>query len=498
MIRYTFLLAITLFLLSGCEEYLDVNDDPDQPFTSTPNFLLPPVMAYTATSIFDHGEEIAYITQQLATFSGFAKYEDRWDYVTANRIGQWRRHYHDISSNAQHVITTAQEENSTNYEGVAKILYAFSTLRTTALFGDMPYFEALQANPSPAYDDQIDIYEQVILELDEAIQLLENTDPEKVRPLTGAEDHIYKGDLDSWISFAYAVKARALLHLTPNVNQNYDQVIEAASNALSNWNDATFVYSSGVQGNQLQMNQWGPSQADPAWDYGNNTLNNSAPGQFMLEEALHYDPTTHTVGDPRTPLLMSPNERNEFLSITPSVGKVASAPDEDYPNLYGSYITQDYAPMFIFREEEIHFILAEAYFNDGNTSSAFESFTTGITVNMNRVGVEANAQNDFLNEQYIPQNAGELSIGDIMTQKYVALWLDGEVWTDMRRYNYNDQIYPGIQPPPNLAPYWNEGEWIERFPYDTETEEIYNKPELDRLGAYQNPDWLKEPMIRAQ
>jgi hypothetical protein len=88
-----------------------------------------------------------------------------------------------------------------------------------------------------------------------------------------------------------------------------------------------------------------------------------------------------------------------------------------------------------------------------------------------------------------------------MIQKYVALRLQGEIWVDMRRYGYSDQIYPGLKRPKRLAYYWdadNPSEWIQRLPYDTETEEIYNKPELERLGAYQNPDWLKTPMFWAK
>ncbi len=485
------------FLLIGCSDFEELNVDPDSPVSSTPDFLLPPVMAWTATSIFDHGEEMAYLTQQLATFSGFDKYHDRWDYVTANRIGQWRRHYHDISINAVHTEQVAAKENSTNYQGVAKILYAFSTLRTTAIFGDMPYFEALKGFPSPAYDPQSEIYEQVIIELDEAIELLQNTDAASVRPLTAAQDNIYKGDLNNWINFAYAIKARALLHLTPNVNQNYDEVIAVVDQALNNWTDATFDYSAGTVGNVLHINQWGPSQADPDWNYGNNTLTSSAPGRFMLEEALQYDPITNTVGDPRTWYLMKPNEDSIFLSIVPSTGKVASFEDEDYPELDSSYITLDYGPMYLFREEELHFIKAEAMFNQGNPGGAFTAFIEGITVNMDRAGVPAADRNAFLASNMLPQSANTLTLSNIMMQKYIALWLDGEVWTDMRRYGYNNQIYTGLQQPPNLAFYWNEGEWIQRLPYDTETEEIYNKPELDRLGAFQNPEWLKVPMIWA-
>ena len=43
-----------------------------------------------------------------------------------------------------------------------------------------------------------------------------------------------------------------------------------------------------------------------------------------------------------------------------------------------------------------------------------------------------------------------------------------------------------------------ENTWIQRINYDPETEEKYNKSELERLGAYKNFEWLRKPMIWAE
>ena len=39
--------------------------------------------------------------------------------------------------------------------------------------------------------------------------------------------------------------------------------------------------------------------------------------------------------------------------------------------------------------------------------------------------------------------------------------------------------------------------WITRLNNDPETEDKYNRKELERLGAYKNPDWLRKRMIWA-
>lgn len=116
-------------------------------------------------------------------------------------------------------------------------------------------------------------------------------------------------------------------------------------------------------------------------------------------------------------------------------------------------------------------------------------------------------------------NPSEFSLSDLMQQKYIALYLQAEQWTDMRRYHYSNNrnkygigdnqeiIYPTLRRPYNLyAAYWIDGlteaqkenTWIQRINYDPETEEKYNRSELERLGAYKNYKWLQEPMIWAK
>jgi len=115
--------------------------------------------------------------------------------------------------------------------------------------------------------------------------------------------------------------------------------------------------------------------------------------------------------------------------------------------------------------------------------------------------------------KYFP-TADKLTIGHIMRQKYVCMYLQPEQWTDVRRYKYSNNInqiqydgtivYPKLRRPYNLyTPYWMTAEaiekqqWVQRLNADPETEEKYNRPELERLGAYKNPEWLKKPMIWA-
>lgn len=95
------------------------------------------------------------------------------------------------------------------------------------------------------------------------------------------------------------------------------------------------------------------------------------------------------------------------------------------------------------------------------------------------------------------------------------MYMQPELWNDMRRYNYSNStngktydgtvIYLGLKRPYNLyESYWRTADaiakeqWVQRLNYDPETEEKYNRTELERLGAYRNAEWLKKPMIWAE
>ena len=324
-------------LITSCEKFLDVNKAVDYPSESSPNFLLPPVQAWLSTAHFDHGECNAYFTQQVATLSGYHKYKDRWDWVDANRIAQWRRHYHDIGVNALNLVKTAGAEGSKNYEAVGRICFVLSFQLATDVFGDMPYDQAFVGNPSPRYDPQQYIYGKMLEELEIALQNIEDYDPITSRKMTAKEDFVFNGDLTKWKQLAIALKARILIHLTPNVNQDYEAVITAANAALSGWTDVLYDYSKGKGESALQKNQWGPSKADPDWDYANNILDVSAPSEFMLLQVLKYDYENASVTDPRQPLLMAPRDTNNigeilYLYVVPTEGKNATKADTLYPN----------------------------------------------------------------------------------------------------------------------------------------------------------------------
>ncbi len=470
------------FVFWGCEDFLDVNESLDNDERTTPNYMLPAVLGNMAYQHYGQAETTVYITQYVTTEFGTSAVKDRWDYRGILRYGVWRRHYFDVAGNAHKMIQFAEEEGSNNYVGVGKIMMAFSFLTATDMFGDMPILQALTGIYNPTYDSQDVVYAEVEKYLDEAIEALQASD------ITDREmssfDHIYQGDVQKWLSFAYAIKARMKLH-TANFMGNYDEVLQMVDMAKQNWAEPFYDFPSDAD-SDWKRNLWGPSRPSPQWDFAEirNSLNSSIHTNFFMHAM-----TLSGEHDPRLYELTTPGANGNYFSVPASTGRGA-LDIEDFAILYDGYWTRDDSPIIFITDEELFFIEAEAAFYSGDMDRAYNAYLNGIQRNFSRLGIAAE-YNDYIISQAVAQSAGQLQIANIMMQKYIALYLQPETWVDMRRYHYSNTAYPELEYPENALDIY-DGEWIKRMPYDPQTEYIYNPNEIERLGA-RDDNWVVTP-----
>lgn len=234
-----------------------------------------------------------------------------------------------------------------------------------------------------------------------------------------------------------------------------------------------------------------------------------------------------------------------------------------YPNLYaGAYAAKIDAYNVLFTMEELYFIQAEAHYWMNNKveacrlakeatvnniqrhldrylrdngaypgvgcvpgateavqTSDMERFERMVTAFLDNEGVKRCKPCTEIGNKHWFFNPSEYTLSDLMQQKYIAMYMQPEQWTDMRRYHYSNNrnqygigdnkeiVYPTLRRPYNLyAAHWVDGltdaekenAWVTRLNYDPECEEKYNRGELERLGAYKNHKWLREPMIWSQ
>ncbi|SFC43313.1 Starch-binding associating with outer membrane [Parapedobacter composti] len=491
---------LTLGCLMSCSS-LDINEDPVQPVSVPVSQRLPSIQANLAYSLYSQARWAAYHSYYVTTRLGNSNaLTDTWNYNGITRLGAWRWHYFDVGSNIvgdAGMLVRAREDGANNYTGVGKILAAFSFLTATDVFGDMPFSEAYSGSFNPVYDTQQDVYRGVERWLDEGITELNSVGP-AAPTMNGASDLVYSGDYQRWIYFAEAVRARLKLH-TANFQNGYQAVLTSVDKALEGFEDAMFRYPE-ESSSPWEKNLWGDTRPNPEWQFADirNDLANSLPTDVLMKTlAIDADAGIY---DPRLYKLTTPGARNNYYGARMSEGlQDPNLPTgttyQDFANLYNGYWTSDNSPYPYMIKEELYFIKAEALFYLERFEEALNAYRQGIEHNLRRLGVEEGHLINFMGSAKVVQHADDLQISDIMTQKWLALYLQAESWVDIRRYGYGTHAYPYLYYP-RFVTAWG-GRYIQRLPYDPQTEYIYNPKEIARLGAAAR-DWVFTPIWWAE
>ncbi|MDX9908886.1 MAG: SusD/RagB family nutrient-binding outer membrane lipoprotein, partial [Mariniphaga sp.] len=338
------------------------------------------------------------------------------------------------------------------------------------------------------------------------------------------------------------------------------KIVEMADQVLDDpdWEEPRYYYPGGTN---EQNCPWGSSAPIVnAWESRGNRLASSIPTRFFAYAILGaYQIQNNVRGyalDPRADKLMTGRDFGGSTSLRwleSNIGMETSMKIINYPDLFASGGNNPYTDnrgyIALITDEELMFIKAEAQYWAGNKTGAYNTTYNAVIHNMERFGVvESELLGNNAKTRYrrffeirLPGES-EFTIADLMQQKYVVMYLQPEQWNDMRRYNYssktngitydgvpvytvttifngrgtaiptvaNSNVEYSLRRPYNLyEPYWDQPDsygqnaelspnaWIVRLNYDPETEDKYNRGELERLGAFKNPEWLKKRMIWA-
>ena len=103
--------------------------------------------------------------------------------------------------------------------------------------------------------------------------------------------------------------------------------------------------------------------------------------------------------------------------------------------------------------------------------------------------MSATDANAFVNNAATNVGAANLTLANIMSQKYVALFLQPEVWTDMRRYGYDTNVYRNLALPENLTPDL-QGRWIQRMSYPSSENSRNTEVARANFKAIGVPMWM--------
>jgi hypothetical protein len=435
------LAAVSSVGLVGCKKFLDVNENPNNPVTASPNLLLPTVEAAISQLVGNNYQIFGNIWVEYWTQSPSAsQYRtlDQYNLTSTAFDGSWDITYRNALQNAQTIINNPTP-NIGITQGIAYILKAYTYQLTTDGYGDIPLSEALNASQhgSPHYTPQQEVYDSIYHYIDVGIALL-NT-PNAISP--GEQDMIFQGDIAQWTAFANTLKLRAYLRLSQvdpaKAQAGVASLYSAGATFLTQDASMTFTTTGGNE-NPLynEMLSLGRTQNVVASGTAVNRFKaNADPRLYKYYDLVPGQDTIAYIpqGTYRT------NSNKLVSPPSPLVGGNASA---------AASAQSAVAPVKLISAAESYFLQAEAAARGWGSNAAQLNtlFTTGIRTSFTVLGLSDAQASAYIASAPDAKLPGNLTgnIRAIITQKYYAM--DGfqgfEAWTEWRRTGYPDFWVP--------------------------------------------------------
>jgi len=230
-LKYTILGCVLVLSLASCKKWLDVNTDPDNPNNQSVlvQNRLPWIQHfYTYTAGVTNFRTSCQAGVYYSNSGSGNAFSTTWTASSGN-ITPYQTWFVEVASNLNDLYNSAQQKGAYYYMGAANVVHALGFMEMLDLYGEMPYTEALTANPSPAYSDGKTIYNGCMAKLNEAISLFSKTQ-DATAPSFAAGDMWGNGDVSKWIKLCYGLKARYMLKLSKKADlYNADSILYCLS-----------------------------------------------------------------------------------------------------------------------------------------------------------------------------------------------------------------------------------------------------------------------------
>lgn len=402
-------IVVLLFtsLLISCSDFLndpDAQNDPNRATHVQPDLLFNSVQVRQFSRYEGHTSRTAAIwTQQLAGVDrqaiSLGKYnftESEWNTdMTSLYTGGGLVDIHNI-------IKETEAKGWKTYSGIAKVWEALSMGMAASLWGDLPYSEAAGEIATPKLDKQEDIYAAVQSLLDQAIADL--TAGGGYKP---PNDFVYSANTAKWIQAAYTLKARFYLHWAEVNAGNYALALAAIQNGISTNANNFKTYHTTVENESSTIYQY--------WRTRNSDIR---AGKYLVD-------LLKSRNDPRLQKYFQAgvgSVAGQFVGVDPggtltdasNLSELMKAPDKSFD---------------VMTFTEANLIWAECAFKTGDEATALAKLNAARRAEEERWGLAANSLGEA-----VGLNGNDL-INAIMEEKYIALFMNIEVYNDWKRTN---------------------------------------------------------------
>ncbi len=455
-------IAGAAMLTTACNKYLDINTNPNQATSVTPELILPQALTGTAANLNQfntYGEQIGGYAANAGGYGGFGT-AISYNFSSADYGGLWNTTYDNLEDYQSILNSTDKDLPKYSYSNAAaRIMKVLGFELLVDAYNSVPYKDALTGSTklTPTYDDPVAVYKSLAEELDKAIATINTGIATPGIPTMGSTDVLFKGDMVKWKQLANTIKLRLMVVSAGKVT--FTSTAFSSDGFLTT--DA-LINPGYTRDNGKQNPKW------ERWGYGytgSDATKSWVPSTFILAfyngtklqdslrgKAVYYQyPTTGTnqlgvesVNTPKSPAgsFWYPKTDRTGASSGNATG-VLKGPDAGYP---------------VITAAESYFLQAEAKMKGILTTGAADDvlFKAGITASFKYLyaGPTATAvttrdavadANTYINDNltsplvnYSLATTSAQKLEAIITQKYIAMnFVNSEVgWNDYRRTKY--------------------------------------------------------------
>ena len=390
--------------VSSCNSFLDINQNPNNPTQATPDAILAQALKTTAdnysvgvqsnsTGFSYYGAFVAAQITKSGTVNGYQE-ERTYTYTSQTQQPLFNNTYNNLYD--YQLIETGGKAGGLPYHAaIAEIMKVFNFQLLVDEFGDIPYSQAFQgtANLTPKYDSQVDVYTDLIKQLDQAIGEIQAATATGTARTVGTEDIVFQGNMPNWIRFANSLKLRILLRQSSApARQDYVKTemtrLEADADASGGFITGNVVVQPGYAAASGQQNPfWNRFLATEA---GNSATERyyTIPTVFVLKQFTdNHDPRVYRLYNAYNPTISGggPTNGNIFtggiLGTTDPVNTPLGTKASRY-RTYGAVFKGADAPEPLMLRADDYFAQAEAQalgFFSGGDAAAKTAFNSGIS-----------------------------------------------------------------------------------------------------------------------
>ena len=330
--------------------------------------------------------------------------------IDVNTNGRWTAMYGTgglIDMNTTQRVANEQEKFI--LLAISQMWEALIFSTAADLWGKIPYSQAANSEFSqPKFDSQEEVHFAILNLIDEAV---ENFEKGQVFALPTAYDFSFGANTEKWIAAAHTLKSRIYLNWAETNNEYYQLALQEAELGITDMSG---------QGDWKALHSAAIAERSVWFQFILSNTDYMGAGKLLVD-MLERD------NDSRSSIYFLNSSSDGIVGVSPG----DSVQNASMLNITGHF-GMNWGPEFLSWYEN-NFILAECHFNLGNQDQAL----TILNETLN--GIEQRWRSLGYANATIPRY-DDISNNDlleaIMNEKYKALFLNIQTWSDWRRTGY--------------------------------------------------------------